>query len=67
MTSVTWQEKLDATNGFKPVEFSNVGGVYYEDYNLYDGYWRYTWTNFTMDDHPETVEVYKMEVIEDDG
>ena len=61
MTIVTWQEKLDATVGHKPSVRSNVGGVYYEDYMLNDGYWRYTWVNFTLDDHPDFVEVNLME------
>jgi hypothetical protein len=58
---VTWQSKLDATNGIKPVAHSHIGGVHYEDYELPDGYWRYTWTNFTLDDHPEFIEVNLME------
>lgn len=59
---VTWQSKLDATLGKKPVARYHSCGVHYEDYELHDGYWRYAWTNFTLDDHPEFIEVNKMEV-----
>lgn len=62
MTSVSWKEKIDATVGYKPAHRSGAGGVYFEDYILPDGYWRYTWTNFTLADHPDTVEVYLMEI-----
>lgn len=62
MTVVTWQAKLDATVGKKPVAKGGMAGVYFEDYKLNDGYyWRYTWTNFTLDPNPEFVEVYFME------
>lgn len=62
MTIVTWQSKIDATDGKKPIAKGGGAGVYFEDYNLPDGYWRYTWTNFTLDNHPEFIEVYKMEL-----
>jgi hypothetical protein len=61
---VSWQSKLDATAGIKPVARSHIGGVHFEDYELHDGYWRYTWTNFTLNDHPEFIEVNKMVVEE---
>lgn len=61
MAVVTWQEKLKATGTLKPIAKGGSGGVYWEDYNLFDGYWRYTWTNFTMSPHPEFVEVNRME------
>lgn len=62
MAIVTWQSKLDATVGKKPVAKGGSAGVYWEDYNLPDGYWRYTWTNFTLDPHPEFIEVNQMEI-----
>lgn len=62
MTIVTWQEKVNSTDGHLPVAKGGSAGVYWADYNLPDGYWRYTWTNFTLDDHPDTVEVNLMEV-----
>lgn len=61
MAIVTWQSKLDATSGKQPVKRGGSGGCYFEDYNLSDGYWRYTWTNFTLDSYPEFVEVNYME------
>lgn len=57
---VSWAEKLNATKGKQPIKKSDVGGVHYEDYKLDDGYWRYTWVNFTLND-PTDVEVYLME------
>lgn len=60
MPTVTWQEKLDSTNGYLPVKKGGMAGVYFEDYNLPDGYWRYTWTNFTLEPHPAVVEVNLM-------
>lgn len=64
MAIVSWQAKLDATIGKKPVAKGGMAGVYFEDYNLTDGYWRYTWTNFTLDNNPEFVEVNLMECVE---
>lgn len=61
MTVVTWQEKLDAIGTHKPVENGGSAGVYWADYQLPDGYWRYTWTNFTLDPHPDFVEVNQMD------
>lgn len=61
MTIVSWQDKLNATDGVKPALKGGMAGVYFEDYLLHDGYWRYTWTNFTLDNHPEFVEVNRME------
>lgn len=61
MTMQTWQQYRNATDGKKPVAKGGMAGVYFEDYNLPDGYWRYTWTNFTLDPNPEFVEVYLME------
>ncbi|AEO14552.1 hypothetical protein MT_57005 [Pseudomonas phage phiPto-bp6g] len=61
MTTVTWTEKLASTAGNKPVAKGGMAGVYFEDYQLPDGYWRYTWTNFTLDPHPEFVEVNLMD------
>lgn len=61
MTIVTWAEKLNSTTGKKPVAKGGMAGVYFEDYQLDDGYWRYTWTNFTIDPHPEFVEVNLMD------
>lgn len=61
MTMQTWQEYLNATDGKKPIAKGGSGGVFFEDYNLPDGYWRYTWTNFTLKPHPEFVEVNLME------
>lgn len=58
---VSWQSKLDATVGKKAVASGGGSGVYFEDYDLHDGYWRYTWTNFTLDSHPEFIEVNLME------
>lgn len=62
MTVVTWQEKLDAIGTHKPVASGGSAGVYWSDYHLPDGYWRYTWTNFTLEAHPDFVEVNLMEV-----
>lgn len=59
---VSWQDKLNSTGTLKPIAKGGSAGVYWEDYNLPDGYWRYTWTNFTLDNHPEFVEVNFMEV-----
>lgn len=60
---VSWQEKLDATVGVLPINKYASGGVHYEDYRLAgDVIWRYTWTNFTMKDNPDYVEVYRLEV-----
>lgn len=61
MAIVTWQAKLDATANSLCIAKGGSAGVYWEDYNLSDGYWRYSWTNFTLDDHPEFVEVNYME------
>jgi hypothetical protein len=61
MAIVTWQQKLDATVGKQPIAKGGGGGVMWEDYNLPDGYWRYTWTNFTLEPHPQFVEVNYME------
>lgn len=61
MSVVKWQEKIDATFGKKPVDKGGMVGVYFEDYQLDDGYWRYTWTNFTLEQNPDFVEVYKMD------
>lgn len=61
MTMQTWQEYLNATSGQKPIAKGVGGGVFFEDYNLPDGYWRYTWTNFTLIPNPEFVEVNLME------
>lgn len=61
MTVVSWQAKLDATVGKKAIAKGGMAGVYFEDYTLDDGYWRYTWTNFTLNPNPEFVEVYFME------
>lgn len=62
MSIVSWSEKVAATEGLKPIARYNVGGIYYEDYKLNDGYWRYSWVNFTLSDNPEFVEVNLMEV-----
>jgi len=64
MAIVSWGKKLECTVGAgkKPVAQYHSCGVHYEDYELHDGYWRYSWTNFTLNDHPEFVEVNKMEV-----
>jgi len=59
---VSWQSKLDAIGSLKPIAKGGSAGVYFEDYNLHDGYWRYTWTNFTLAAHPEFLEVNKMEM-----
>lgn len=64
MPIVTWKEKLEAIGTEKPIVKGGSAGVYWEDYNLPDGYWRYTWTNFTLDPHPEFVEVNQMDVNE---
>lgn len=61
MTVVTWQEKLDAIGTEKPIAKGGNAGVYWADYKLDDGYWRYTWTNFTLDPHPDFVEVNNMD------
>lgn len=58
---VSWAEKANSTAGKIPVAKGGMAGVHYEDYELHDGYWRYSWTNFTLDDHPEFVEVNLME------
>lgn len=64
MAIQTWEEKLASIGTNKPVAKGGNAGVYWADYRLPDGYWRYTWTNFTLDEHPTHVEVYQME--EDD-
>lgn len=61
---VTWGKKIEVVGQEKPVARYHHGGVHYEDYNRHDGYWRYSWTNFTLDDHPEFVEVNLMECVE---
>lgn len=61
MAIVSWQEKVNCTVGKKPVAKGGAGGVYFEDYQLNDGYWRYTWTNFTLFNNPDFVEVNLME------
>jgi hypothetical protein len=61
MPIVSWQDKLGSTDGYTPVAKGGSAGVYWEDYNLPDGYWRYTWTNFTLDANPIHVEVNRME------
>jgi hypothetical protein len=66
MSVVSWQDKLDATYGVLPIKSYHHGGVHYEDYRLAcDIIWRYTWTNFTLNDHPQFVEVYNMTEQED--
>lgn len=64
MTIVTWDEKVSATQGKKPVNKGGSGCTYFEDYILQDIYWRYTWTNFTLNT-PETVHVFQMESDDD--
>lgn len=61
MAIVPWSEYLTATDGRKPIEKGGSAGVYYEDYNLDNAYWRYTWTHFTLEPHPEFVEVNRMD------
>ena len=62
MAIVTWADKLSSTTGKTAIAKGGSAGVYFEDYDLPDGYWRYTWTNFTFDAHPEFVEVNLMEI-----
>lgn len=61
MPVITWKEKIEAIGTEKPIAKGGSAGVYWADYNLPDGYWRYTWTNFTLDANPEFVEVNLME------
>lgn len=61
MPIVTWQEKLDSIGTHKPVANGGSAGVYWADYHLPDGYWRYTWTNFTLEPHPDFAEVNQMD------
>lgn len=66
MTKVSWKEKVDATHGVLPIKSHHSAGVHYEDYRLGgDVIWRYTWTNFTLNEHPKFVEVYNMTEQED--
>lgn len=60
MTSVTWEKFKSSTKDQKPAMKGGSAGVYFEDYDRHDGYWRYTWTNFTLDSNPKFVEVYNM-------
>lgn len=64
MPIVTWDEKVNAVNGRKPVAKGGMAGVYFEDYQLGDAYWRYTWTNFTLKPNPEFLEVNRMDLEE---
>lgn len=64
MTIVSWQEKLESIGDHKPVASGGSTGVYWADYQLPDGYWRYTWTNFTLEPHPDFVEVNQMDGFE---
>lgn len=57
---VTWKEFKRITKGEEPAQKGGGGGVYFEDYDRHDGYWRYTWTHFTLKPNPEFVEVYNM-------
>lgn len=61
MAIVSWIDYVNATNGKKPVAKGGGAGVYWEDFNLPDGYWRYTWTNLTLEPHPEFLEVNLMD------
>lgn len=65
MTIQTWEEYLNVTKDKTPIAKGVSGVVFFEDYNLPDGYWRYTWTNFTLNKHPEFVEVNLMESEDD--
>lgn len=65
MAIVSWIDYVNVTKDKTPIAKGGGGGVYFEDYNLSDGYWRYTWTNFTLEPHPEFIEVNLMGVDDD--